>query len=691
MNLSSPLRSIKGVGEKTEQLFNKLGVFTVGDLLLAFPRAYQQMPELVLPSEELVGVPVAIFGKLKTPPLVKHGRNMDVVLATVFTEACPIECVWFRTAFVAHQLMVGLPTIFIGTLKLDGKKLKLEQPLILEPGKYKALKSSLQPVYSLTRGLNNNAIKKVTRQVIDELLIEDKLVDLTDESQECLPVDIVQREGFVSHASALNMVHFPEDFDALSEGRRRLVYEEFFYFILHARLSESQSGAQPNPWSLPGEQHVVDEAIKKLPFELTAGQANTLAQIRADLRGEWLSQRLIQGDVGSGKTIVAFLAMLDVVASGHQAAIMAPTEVLARQHEESFKKLILELGLPYQVVCITGSMSAKERREAYGKAAKETSLFLVGTHALIQEKVEYKDLALVITDEQHRFGVRQRETLAAKGMSPHMLVMSATPIPRTLAMILYGNMQISAIKEMPANRLPIKTAVVKEQWRAKSYKMIAEQVAAGHQAYIICPLVEASETTEAASVAEYSEKLKDIFPDNIRIGSLHGRMAAKDKNQIMEDFAGQKIDVLVSTTVVEVGINNPNATVILIENANRFGLAQLHQLRGRVGRGKHQSYCILMDSSNKNETNERLQVMFESNDGFFIAQEDLRLRGPGDFFGIRQSGELNFRLADIIGDSDILRQAAEDVDEFIKADCLARYPKIQSRLRDFEHENLYVL
>ncbi len=507
-----------------------------------------------------------------------------------------------------------------------------------------------------------------------------------------LPPSIIEREGFPSYSQALSMVHFPEDFDALAQGRRRLVYQEFFYFILHSRLQEQQAGSIPNPWSLP-EQPVVDKAIASLPYELTPGQAETLACIREDLRGPWLTQRLIQGDVGSGKTIVAFLAMLDVVASGHQAAIMAPTEVLARQHEESFKRLLVDLGLDYPVVCITGSMSAKERRLAYEAAAEESSLFLVGTHALIQDKVNYKDLALVITDEQHRFGVRQRETLSDKGTQPHTLVMSATPIPRTLAMILYGNMSISAIKDMPGGRLPIKTAVIKERQRRAAYKLIADQIAKGRQAYIICPLVEASETTEAESVADYSKTLDGFFGKDIKIGTLHGRMSAKDKNAVMEAFASGEIQLLVSTTVVEVGINNPNATVMLIENANRFGLAQLHQLRGRVGRGKHQSYCMLMDASSPKaeEVNPRLDVMFKSTDGFFIAQEDLRLRGPGDFFGIRQSGELNFRLADIIGDADVLTTAAEDVSKFLATEDLADYPGIQARLREFEHENVYVL
>ncbi len=690
MNFSLPLRQVKGVGEKTEKLLNKLGVSTVGDLLLAFPRAYQEMPPLAAPSDELVGQRVAFLGKLKTPAMHKKAK-MDVIAATVFTGDTSFSCVWFGVPYVIHQLKVGLPTIFVGTLSKKGNTFSLEQPVVLEPPKYEELKAKLQPVYHLTYGVKNSTIKKVVKQILDELALDQASHSEDEIYSALLPLDVIERENFVTYAKALEMVHFPESFDELAMGRKRLVYQEFFYFILHAKLQEEKVGLVPNEWSLPSEQPIVERAIAALPYSLTKGQSETLAQVRADLRGPWVSQRLIQGDVGSGKTIVAFLAMLDVVAAGHQAAIMAPTEVLARQHEEDFVSLLSSLLLPYEVVCVTGSLSAKNRRIANEKIASASSLFIVGTNALIQEKMQYNDLALVITDEQHRFGVKQRELLSQKGISPHSIVMSATPIPRTLALILYGNMQVSLIKEMPAERLRIKTAVCKERWRTKSYKMIADQVAEGRQAYIICPLVEASETTEAASVNEYTQALTDVFPASIRVKSLHGKMSAKDKNAIMEDFAAGEIDVLVSTTVVEVGINNPNATVIMIENANRFGLAQLHQLRGRVGRGKFQSYCILMDASRGEEPNERLQVMFNSNDGFFIAEEDLRLRGPGDFYGIRQSGELNFRLADVIGDADILTLASADVSSFLTSKKLPDYDAIKARLREFEKENLYVL
>ena len=682
MDIAASLRQVKGVGEKTEKLFQKLGVYTVGDILLHFPRAYEEYPDVCTISEADIGNPIAFVGRLKTPALTRKGKRMDVTLATAFCEDTAVECIWFRMPYLSKQLAVAEPFVFYGILQREGKKYKMEQPACLTVEKYRMLQQSYQPVYPLTKGLNNAAVRKVLHTIFD---------DMTTEEDGLLPVDVCEREGFPSYMEALRMLHFPDNFDELTLGRRRLVYQEFFYYILHGYLQEAKQGSVENPWSF-AEKDVVETITANLPYHLTKGQEDTLHQIRKDLRGPWVTQRLIQGDVGSGKTIVAFLAMLDVVANGYQTAIMAPTEVLARQHFASFKKLCDDFHLDYPIVCLTGSMSAKERREAYHCIATCSQAFIVGTHALIQDKVVYHNLALVVTDEQHRFGVKQREGLAQKGSQPHMLVMSATPIPRTLAMILYNNMQISAIKDMPANRLPIKTCVIKENLRRKAYEMIAGEIQKGHQAYIICPLVEASDKTEAENVTDYVEKLRGYFGSSITLGMLHGKMPAGQKNLIMSEFERGEISILVSTTVVEVGVNIPNATVIMIENANRFGLAQLHQLRGRVGRGKWQSYCILMDQGKGEKITERLEVMNQSNDGFFIAGEDLRLRGPGDFFGIRQSGELNFRIADIIGDADVLQQASQDVHKFVEDDAnIEKYPQIKAHMARFEEENRIVL
>jgi len=411
----------------------------------------------------------------------------------------------------------------------------------------------------------------------------------------------------------------------------------------------------------------VDQVLGRLPYDLTGAQKKVLEEVRQDLGSGLVMNRLIQGDVGSGKTIIAVLALLETACNGFQGALMVPTEVLARQHFESITELFADYGIEKQVVLVTGSMTAKEKRIAYEKIASHEADIIVGTHALIQEKVHYDKLALVITDEQHRFGVGQREALGGKGVEPHVMVMSATPIPRTLAIILYGDLDISIIDEMPANRLPIKNCVVGTGYRDKAYQFIEKELQAGRQAYVICPMVEASELIEAENVLDYTKILRGKLPDGVSVEALHGKMKPKDKNRIMEAFAAGSIQVLVSTTVVEVGVNVPNATVMMIENAERFGLAQLHQLRGRVGRGKYQSYCIMVNASGQ-DAQERLDILNRSNDGFYIASEDLKLRGPGDFFGLRQSGDLEFKLADIFTDANVLKQVSQEVDRILEED-----------------------
>ena len=478
--------------------------------------------------------------------------------------------------------------------------------------------------------------------------------------------------------------------DTLIDARKRLVFDEFFQFILVMRWQKEEKQRALSSFVLK-DASFVNGLLDKLPYELTDAQKKVLRELTENMQGPYAMQRLIQGDVGSGKTIIAFLVMAWCAHNGYQSAIMAPTEVLARQHFDSFQKLCRDFGLSYPVILLTGSMTAREKKEAYRGLCEQPDALIVGTHALIQEKAVYSNLALVITDEQHRFGVRQRDTLAEKGKTPHTIVMSATPIPRTLAIILYGDMDISVIDEVPARRLPIKNCVVNTAYRPKACQFIADQVHAGHQAYIICPLVEESEGMEAENVKDYAAFVRSQLPEDITVGILHGRMKNDKKNQVMEAFAEGKLQVLVSTTVVEVGVNVPNATVMMIENANRFGLAQLHQLRGRVGRGDAQSYCIMINTSDTKTAKKRLEILNNSNDGFHIASEDLKLRGPGDFFGIRQSGELAFDLADIYQDASVLQDASEAVTQLLMEDpglLKEEHGLLKIKMKEYQRDHL---
>ena len=521
----------------------------------------------------------------------------------------------------------------------------------------------MQPRYSTTRGLSNNAITKAVKQAVG-------LVDFTKDP---LPEKIREEEGLPGLMEAVSQMHFPADKESLLAARSRLVFDEFFRFILILRrMGEDNERIKCVRPMIEVAQ--TKRLVEALPYRLTKAQQRVWDEIRTDMSSDYAMNRLVQGDVGSGKTILAFLALVMCAANGCQGAMMAPTEVLARQHYESLMKMNREYDLHLHPVLLTGSVGARDRREIYARIESGEADVVIGTHALIQEKVAYRSLALVITDEQHRFGVRQRESLAKKGglseneKNIHVLVMSATPIPRTLAIILYGDLHISVLDEMPADRLPIKNCVVNTSYRNTAYKFIEKEVGQGRQVYVICPLVEEGESPELEDVASYAKKLKSALPETVRIGILHGRMRPAQKNRVMEDFEAHNIDVLVSTTVIEVGINVPNATVMLVENAERFGLAQLHQLRGRVGRGDKQSYCIFISKSQNAHTMDRLKILNESNDGFYIAGKDLSLRGPGDLFGIRQSGDMRFTLGDIYRDASILQRASEWADRVLTED-----------------------
>ena len=657
--LEDSIKTLKGIGSKTAVLYERLSLESLWDLLFYFPRAYEEFP---LPTADLSEVcddeKTAVYFTVNEIPKNIKTKRMDITTLQGFVGDIPFEVVWFRSAYIKNQLQLHETYVFYGKITSVGAfKKKMEQPLVFTKEKYESVLSSLQPVYSLTKGLTNNALKKQLKSVLDEVSVN-----------EFLPDELLENRNLLGFFDAIKGIHFPDSFDELASARKRLVYNEFLCFILEMERGKLEEEKVLNEFQL-SKDDCYESCIKNLPFELTEGQKACLNDLKDDVSGKYVSQRLIQGDVGSGKTILAFLFMTLFVENNYQAAIMVPTEILAKQHYETFCSYIRKFQLPFEACLLVGSMTAKEKREVYDKVSSDKPCYIIGTNALIQEKASYRSLALVITDEQHRFGVKQRDAFRKKGIHPFTVVMSATPIPRTLSMILYGDMNISVISDVPKNRLPIKNAVITKKELNNAYQLLYKEVERGHQGYVICPLVEASEKTESENVNDYGKKLCELFKNRIHIGILHGKMPAEEKQRVMEAFLKKEVDVLVSTTVVEVGVNVPNATVMIIEDANRFGLAALHQLRGRVGRGDLQSYCIFVDASKKEEQNKRLKVLKDSNDGFYIANEDLKLRGPGDFYGIRQSGEFDFDLADIYQDADILKIASADAKEILKKDA----------------------
>ena len=658
MNEKSSIGKLKGIGEKTEALFLRIGVNTIEDLIRYYPRGYDifedPVPISQLEEGKTSAVTGAVFGRIQ----VSGNQRLQITTLYLKDLTGTLKVIWFRMPFLRNTLGKGGPITLRGRVVRKREGLVMEHPEIYYPSvKYEEKRHSMQPVYSLTAGLTNNAVIKAVKQALD----------CVSEKMNILPRKVEEKYGFPPYVQAVQTMHFPENKESFIRARERFAFEEFLIFILSLRRMKHSETRVENPFSLP-DHPLLARFLDQLPYQLTGAQKRVWEEIRADMQGPTVMSRLVQGDVGSGKTVIAFLALLLAGLNGCQGALMAPTEVLARQHFETISGMLERYSIPLKAELLTGSMTAQQKRKAYEKIESGSVSIIIGTHALIQEKVHYKNLALVVTDEQHRFGVRQREALAGKGRSPHILVMSATPIPRTLAIILYGDLDISVIDEMPKNRLPIKNCVVDTSYRETAYRFMKKQVQEGRQCYVICPMVEESEKLEAENVMDYSSMLSEEMGDQIRVGSLHGRMKQQEKDEIMDSFGRNEIQILVSTTVVEVGIDVPNATVMLIENAERFGLAQLHQLRGRVGRGQYQSYCIFMSPSKSKETKERLEILNHSNDGFFIAGEDLRLRGPGDLFGIRQSGILDFQTADVFQDAKLLQAAGTTAEEILAED-----------------------
>ena len=655
--MGESLRTLKGVGEKTEKLFQKIGISDTESLLRYYPRNYDEYETPADIADLKEGTVKAVSAAVCSGVYVNPVRGKQVISVTVCDSSGRLPVTWFNASYLKNTLKKGSVFVFRGRVVRRQGKLQMEHPEIFTPAAYEEILHSLQPVYGLTAGLSNKTVVKLLHQLLKQQSLK----------SEYLPEEIKEKYQLSDINYALRTIHFPKNMDELLVSRKRLVFDEFLFFILSVQLLKEKTEEAENLFPMK-KTWTTEQVIENLPYRLTSAQLNTWHEIERDLSGQSLMSRLVQGDVGSGKTILAFLAMILTFENGYQSALMVPTEVLARQHFEAFQTLVREQGLDIPVVLLTGSNTAKEKRLIYENIREGKTSVIIGTHALIQEAVQYRDLALVITDEQHRFGVKQREALATRGNPPNILVMSATPIPRTLAIILYGDLDISVIDELPARRLPIKNCVVDTSYRPKAYRFIERQIREGRQAYVICPMVEESEGMEAENVLDYTKKLKDALPEDISVEFLHGKMKPKEKNRIMEEFAAGSIQVLVSTTVVEVGVNVPNATVMMIENAERFGLAQLHQLRGRVGRGEYQSYCIFIQGSQESTTSKRLEILGKSNDGFYIAAEDLKLRGPGDLFGIRQSGLMEFRIGDIYNDANILKNASEAAAQILALD-----------------------
>ena len=635
------LNALKGIGDKTAKLYGRLGIDTVESAVFYFPRDYVQYEPLSEAADFKENVTTAFEAVVVKRPLVRRVRRLSITTVTLAASSVEVSATWFNMPYLAQSLKIGETYVFRGKPVIKGGHYHIEQPQIFTREHYDEMLGRINPVYTLTKGLTNNSVTSTIRKAFDYL------------------------DG--NYSQEVYDMHFPKDEDTLLRARRKLVYDEFLAFILRLRLIRAADTAQ-------NDFHIVECAqcariIEKLPYRLTGAQRRVWDEIREDLCLPRSMRRLIQGDVGSGKTILAALAAVMVAANGYQSAIMAPTEILANQHYEYIRSLVAGISSDINTVLLTGSMSASSKKNVHKLIETGEADIIIGTHALFQEKVTYNNLALVVTDEQHRFGVNQRSMLSSKNTDTncHVLVMSATPIPRTLAMIMYGDLDISVIDETPAYRKPVKNAVVGEEYRQKAYDFFEKEIKAGHQVYVICPLIEESEGLEARNVTDTVQELNAYYDGRVRVGMLHGRMSGSQKQDIMDSFANGAVDILVSTTVVEVGVNVPNATVMMIENADRFGLSALHQLRGRIGRGSGQSYCIFM-TGNDPGRNKRLEILKSTNDGFKIAEEDLKLRGPGDMFGLRQSGDVRFMLADIYADADLLKKASDEADIILQSD-----------------------
>ena len=662
------VKNIKGVGAKTAQYLDKLGIRTVNDLLKHYPVRYLEYkpPTKIsdIKKDENRDEDVVIKATVtKSPAFV--GSNKKVLTTKLTDYIDVIDVIWYNSAYLSVTLRQGESYIFVGKMSRRSKN-TLEHPAIYTVEEYEKKIGGYKPVYGLTAGISNNTMEKLIKTAFEYIPKMD--------FKEYLPQYIIKKNSLADRESAVRNIHCPMNKTALFDAKRRLSFDDFFRFLYGIRLLKDKRLRIKTKNIIADDKNTLDEIKSVLPFKLTASQDDVIEEILHDMSSGIVTNRLLQGDVGSGKTVVALICLYMAVKSGFQGVVMVPTEVLAKQHFKSMFDILSKLDKPPNLGILTGSMTKKEHLLMYEKIESGEIDILIGTHALLVENVKFKNLGLVVTDEQHRFGVRQRSTLSGKGENVHVIVMSATPIPRTLAIILYGDLDISTIESKPVGRLPVKNAVITEKDREKAYRHILLEVKKGHQAYIICPMVEDSENIEAENVLDYGKKIADKFSQNCKVEVLHGQMHQKEKDDIMLRYINKEIDILVATTVIEVGVDVPNATVIMIENAERFGLATLHQLRGRVGRSALQSYAIFVRTSNSKLAKKRLEIIGNSNDGFYIASRDLALRGPGELFGLAQSGEPDFGIADIYNDNDVFDIAKEAAD-MIQCDNIGDYER----------------
>ena len=670
-DLTTDVRTIKGIGEQRAKALNKLGIATLRDLISWFPRKYDDRTQAKKIADLVPGESACVAAMIASPPSVAHIRKgMDLVKVRAVDDSGVLDVTFFNQTWLKNQLTQGETYIFYG--KAEGNLLRktMASPIVEREGRGE-FTGRIVPIYPLTAGVSQLILSRSIRQGLDACA--DILPDV-------LPDEVRQAHHLCRVNYAYENIHFPESAEALDLARRRLAFEELFLFTIGLKRLRSRRETVHVP---PCGAVDMDDFYRALPFSLTDAQRRCVEEALADMRSGVPMNRLCQGDVGSGKTMVAAACVYFCVKNGRQAALMAPTEILAQQHYSGLAPLMENLGI--RCALLTGSTKATVKRSICAQLAAGEIDFAIGTHALITGGVEYADLGLVVTDEQHRFGVGQRAALAAKGEHPHTLVMSATPIPRTLALILYGDLDVSVIDQLPPGRQPIETYAVPGSYHPRVYNFIRKLVGEGRQAYVVCPMVEENEEQpdERKAVTEYAKKLQDeVFPD-LKVAFVHGKMKPKEKDAVMTAFANHETDILVSTTVIEVGVDVPNAAVMVIENAERFGLSQLHQLRGRVGRGKHQSYCILISDNQNEETKQRLKVMTKTGDGFKIAEEDLRLRGPGDFFGERQHGLPGLKIADIGCDTQLLKEAQQAAQDLLERDPeLTAYPATAERIAE---------